>query len=287
MDRCVLGAAEQAAAQLLRDAQIRVGIRERRDLRARSAPHGPGASPQARRQVLAVAAAPAAAPRDRGGAPCRDPWNARAASSHAPRKRLRRWRRYWRASSRIDAQGFGDVLERGKRRAGRLDQRRDRRSLRMAAADAAFVLLRHAQRNDASRPGTRVAAASTTAQPAGFCFCGIVDDPPAGLRRLGDFALHQQRDVGGDFAERCRRRRHRPPRAPRVDRGAHARARPARSTRAHVRAPSPPRCRDRRAPRACPMRRQTGAPRPRRMPAGPVPIRANTPHTSRPPSART
>ena len=33
---------------------------------------------------------------------------------------------------------------------------------------------------DATRPGMRDAAASTSAQPDGFRFCGIVDDPPPG-----------------------------------------------------------------------------------------------------------
>ena len=35
-------------------------------------------------------------------------------------------------------------------------------------------------RNDATRPGRRVAAASATAQPAGLRLCGIVDEPPPG-----------------------------------------------------------------------------------------------------------
>ena len=85
--------------------------------------------------------------------------------------------------------------------------------------------------------GIRTAAASATAQPAGFRLCGIVDDPPPSSRASPDLGLHQQADVARDLAEHSGvdRRLRRPSRP--AGRRRHARARPGTTGSARARAP--------------------------------------------------
>ena len=61
---------------------------------------------------------------------------------------------------------------------GRLEERGEGRRLGLPTAERPLMLLHHGGKEGRDKAGARVAAASATMEPMGFCLCGMVDEPP-------------------------------------------------------------------------------------------------------------
>src|SRR5580658_6571089 len=78
---------------------------------------------------------------------------------------------------RVNQKPFRSFSHRANCHTGRLDHGSNYRPLGLPASDAALVLLQHC-RKEATRPGTRCAAASVSTQAVGLRLFGMVEEPP-------------------------------------------------------------------------------------------------------------